>query len=198
MKYLFVGGVARSGKNTFCNIFQSLLEKDGKTCIQESFAKPLRAEMFEVVQQMFGLDVYTQNENEKNIIRPLMVDWAAIRRQKTNGNYFADKLKERLDLISDSFDYCLINDFRFGEYYTPETNNDELGLAKKLNGTIIHIKQYSLYEGRRNYIKPPNCAEKKNDPIINKHADHHVVWPKTDNQKLLEQYVGYVYKQVVK
>ena len=198
MKLIAISAFARAGKDTLGKLLKDLLEKDGKRVIIESFAKPLRAEMYETINNVFNLDVYTQDSREKEIIRPLMVDWAAIRRNKSNGNYFADKLQERLNLIKDDYDYCIVTDFRFAEYWAPENNNDELGLVKRNNGFIIHIKQYSIYEGHRVYLKAPNSTEKKNDPLIQKHANYHLSWPKTDNQRLLEQYALDVYKQVIK
>jgi hypothetical protein len=208
MKIIGISGVSRCGKDTFANILTDLMVKDGKKVRTESFAATLREELDPILKYNFNLNVYSQNSAQKAVFRDLMVAWAKIRRFQTNGQYFVDKLVERINKYryEDNYDYILIPDLRFGEYFVPEMGSgDEIGFIKENDGIVVHISLFSrnLNENRWPeklqvsdvFVEPANYAEKFNDPIVKDNADFKVDWPKINNSDynvLKDKLIGYV------
>jgi len=211
MKIIGISGVSRSGKDTFANILTDLMAKDGKKVKLESFALSLREELDAVLKNNFNLNVYSQNSAQKSIFRDLMVAWAKIRRFQTNGQYFVDKLAERINKYKyqDNYDYLLIPDLRFGEFFVPEVGSgDEIGFIKENNGIIVHISQFLMghvdyldAKGRM-YIEPANKTEEFNDPIVKEYADFTIEWPNINDSNYnvlkdkLISYVSEVYEKI--
>lgn len=190
-----LGGVARAGKNTAEQLLISRLGKEN--CYSSSFAKSLREETKDYIRQNFDIDAYTQNTEEKELIRPILIYHAKIKRKLSKGQYFVNKLKKELfeagfslgadlkSLYHEKYKYIIINDLRFGYYYNQIFNiGDEIGFIKSFDGIVVHIARLD----QNNYIVPPFSEEEKiNDPIVKKHCDYSFEWPtiNSDNIEVL-------------
>lgn len=176
---LYISGIASCGKSSLCQVITQYYSSDLKKL---SFATPLREELKEFVKNNFNLNIYTQDPIEKSLIRPLMISYANIRRKQTDGRYFIDKLKIKIKNIKN--EYVVVDDLRFKEY-----NYDELDFCKE-TGIVIHVKKYFLNNKGyghilKEYQRPPNEFEAKNDPLIDRAADYHIDWKECDNKSLL-------------
>lgn len=187
-KIIAISGVARSGKNTFANLLHRKLGYE--KCVFGSFAASLRFELNEYLKPI-GLDVYSEENEMKNLVRPIMVHYAAKKRLDTKGEYFVKNLDKEYKAWSAP--YFIVTDLRFGYYYDWKTNSgDEIGWVKQNNGVIIHI---SKYDTKTNcFLEPVNEQERINDPIVRSFADFHIEWPDVgqDNLAQLEEYVNHV------
>jgi len=166
-----ISGVARSGKNLFASILVEELNKLSILSVETSIAFQLRKEMSSLLKKKFNLNIWSQDTNEKNLFRPLMVAWANIRRQTTNGRYFIDHLKKRTASYP-KLQCVVINDVRFKEFEYDETD------FVKENGILCHITKLNLMpDGKYTPNPPPNETERINDSLVKNAANYVLEWP---------------------
>ena len=153
-------GVARSGKDTFFKIAQSLLEKSTQLkCKQSSFAHALRNEMCETLLTNFKINPWTCTSQEKEIIRPLMVAWAIARRQQA-ANYWIDKIKEQLDTE------------HYIHFITDVRYKNEIDFIHENNGYCIYLQRMTDV----GIMSPANSEELNNTVPLQNLCDVSVAW----------------------
>lgn len=148
-KIIGVSGVARVGKDTLCDFLeQDLKEKQIKTK-RLAFAKFLKDDLDDFLLAKVGISAYSNNTEEKTIIRPVLVEYGKMMRNISEGMYWIDKLKSSMPQNNSTI--CLISDVRYP---------NEAEWINDINGITIHISR----EG----IEPANEEEAINDPQTKK------------------------------
>lgn len=167
--YIFISGFARSGKDLCAKQFEKAVINHfpNKKVEILSLAAPLRSELFQSVLDSFGINIYDMSDKEKEVVRPLMVAYGDIKRWKTKGRYFIDLLDEQVK--RKELDVVIIPDLRYKEY-----DFDELDWAQSKNGFIVHMRRFSIENGKKKFLSPPNDKEKRNDPKIKKVSDFRI------------------------
>lgn len=198
-KFFGLCSYATAGKDYFFSLLQEKLGED--KVFRFSFAKSLKEELYPIVKDKFNLDVFNCSIEEKKIIRPLFVSWAAIHRFQTNGKYYINKLSEQLtkELITGKYQNKIIcfTDLRFYEW-----PYDEVHWIKDLYGKIVHIDKYivkkdeysSGYSNVKVFIEPPNKEEEVNCKKIKEIADYKIEWPHGDKEfagKEIDKFIEY-------
>lgn len=184
--YIGVSGLARSGKNLFCDIAINILkEKYGLKGKQYALAYYLKKDCEQFVKDKLKLNVFSENTGEKSQFRELLVWYADIKRKQTQGRYWVDLLNNDITKDKDS-DVIFISDIRYISY-----PKDEVWWIKNelTNGKLIHVKKYTYgfrNDGRHTIVKKkplekiydvaPNTHEQINDPKIEKIADYKIEW----------------------
>ncbi len=175
-----VGGFARAGKDTFVKVARKILTENGYSSEKLAFADALKTEIGPFIKEFYGIDVWTDNTEEKTIIRPLLVAHGCQKRLQTNGKYWVDKVDEQIEKISAvrnlSKHVIFISDCRFP--------NEVTWTHEKWGGWFVHIKRYSMIELHakeghqpswfQKFDEAPNSEEAYNDPICQKNADYHL------------------------
>jgi hypothetical protein len=189
--YIGVGGVARAGKNLFCDLlikqFQQQYNLNAK---QYALATELKKDCASFIKEKFNLDVYTDNTEEKKIFRDMLVWYGDAKRKQTNGKYWIQKLAltiaQDIAFNSNPPDVVIISDIRYDYYEMDEVDWVRMGL----NGIFIHVSKYTFgfpTDGRHVNIKgttefpkiftePANSHEALNDPKLQKKADYLLQW----------------------
>lgn len=178
-KVIGIGGVARSGKDTFAAILETKLQQAGRTAMKIALAGPLKQHCDKFLTENLGISAFTQVPEEKLIIRPLLVWYGDAQRKRTNGKYWTDLASKTIN--ETNFDYYIITDIRYDVF-----ERDELQWLKDdWKGTLCHISKYiTQYQ----VVPPANEHEAINDPKIKSAAHHIVEWPhvnQTDPLQLL-------------
>lgn len=174
-----VGGFARAGKDTFVKVASKILKENGYTTQKLAFADALKNEIGPFIKQCYGIDVWTDNTEEKTLIRPLLVAHGCQKRVQTNGTYWVNKVSEQIDEIVKNNDVrkhvIFISDCRFP--------NEVDWVHQTWHGWFLHLKKYSIeqrcdpddypreYFDTKVYDEAPNEEEAKNDPICAHNAD---------------------------
>jgi hypothetical protein len=162
-----IAGVARSGKNTFANIAQRILESKNLSVSQYALATELKEDCKDFVWNKCGIDVFTENTEEKAKIRPLLLWYGDFKRKETRGQYWIDKIANRVHL--DNSDVIFVTDIRYKFY-----EFDECDWIKSYdNGYLIHIERI---DGEKPTIVAENEHEILNDPRMRRNADIQVRW----------------------
>lgn len=190
MKVIGIAGYARCGKDTFVGIAKNILTANRYYPLRVAFADKLKEEVDDMLKKNnFQASVYTEDSVEKSLIRPLLVWWGCQRRYETDGGlYWVNQVEKqirdtRLEFIKkgvpEDDTIILVSDVRFP--------NEAKWIHEKWNGAVIHLKRY-VQEWRkggqdnsdeclvREYDKAPNEEEAKQDPLVQKMADHLVEW----------------------
>jgi hypothetical protein len=182
-KIIGLGGVARSGKDTFAGILSLKLLQAGKKVRRVAFADPLKTQVDEFLIKNLGITAFTPNSAEKTLIRPMLVWYGDAQRKRTNGRYWIDIAKKAIE--ESDYEYYIITDVRYSFY-----EKDELYFLKnEMSGTLCHISKYEWKSQPQQYdditgvvhykefVAPANDHEQENDPKIKQLSDYRVEWP---------------------
>jgi hypothetical protein len=166
--YIGIGGVARSGKDSFANNLLDILKENNFNAIKSSLAEPLKHDCKEFISSKLGLDVWTDKTEEKAIFREMLVWYGKVKRQQSEGQYWTNLLTKRVEIAAPEI--CIVPDVRYLQY--PE--DEVFWLKNKMNGILIHIERKDI---NGDIVPPANMDESINDKLIKDNADYSVVWP---------------------
>jgi len=166
-----VGAEKRVGKDTLCDRLIQNFKLSGISSIKLSLAEPLKNSCKCIVMNEFGIDIHNCSDQEKELVRPLLVTVAAVHRSRTRGHYFVNKLLNKIanSPSLNSLAAIFVSDLRFDEY----GESDELETLKSVGAKIIHL---GLVTPDGYYLKSNIESEIKNSPLIEKKADYPIFW----------------------
>jgi len=189
--YIGIGGVARAGKDSFANSLLNLLKADGYNVIRSSLAEPLKHDCKEFISNKLGLDVWTDDTQEKAIFREMLVWYGKVKRQQTEGKYWTDLLTKKVEI--EAPEVCIIPDIRYSQY--PE--DEVFWIKEKMKGALIHVQRRDI---NNDIIPPANMDESINDKLVKDNADYQLEWPTVGSDELyvLDQTVKNIYNEIIK
>ena len=166
-----VGAEKRVGKDTLCDRLIQNFKLSGISSVKLSLAEPLKNSCKCIVMNEFGIDIHNCSDQEKELVRPLLVTVAAVHRSRTRGHYFVNKLLNKIanSPSLNSLAAIFVSDLRFDEY----GESDELETLKSVGAKIIHL---GLVTPDGYYLKSNIESEIKNSPLIEKKADYPIFW----------------------
>lgn len=179
-----ISGVARSGKDSLANNLVMIFETLGIKAKRYAFADELKREVQSFLMQKTGLDSFTQDDEQKKMVRPFLVAYGTNIRRALNRNCWIDTLKE---FISKD-EIAIISDVRY------ENEADWI----QENGFLIHLARVAK---SGEFIQPANIEEAENDPILQKKANLSYVWQTVEGNEnvnspfTLEQYCWAIFEQ---
>ena len=199
-KIVAISGYSRVGKNSFANEVQRQLKDFAPNLVVEqfSFADALRTELNTFIRENFNnISPWTEDDQEKKLIRPILIAYGNAKREFTNNKYWIEKINNKIE--RSNCDVALITDLRYAE-----TENDELGWLKRNRGMNFHLKRYQERKSKTGKIvkvfeKAPNEHEKVNDPKIESFAKKVIEIPRFEDlqefkdsiKKEVESIIGY-------
>lgn len=152
-RLLGISGFARTGKDKLASFISSkLAEKNSKSFIVP-FAGELKKEVDDLLTRTLGISAFTEDSEEKKIIRPFLTFWGTEIRRKLNSNVWIEKVENKCRNFVDNVLH-IIPDVRF---------MNEAEWIQKNNGILIALK--------RPEIGPANEDEKREIPPIQERAD---------------------------
>lgn len=149
-KIISISGNARCGKDTMGRNIANLLAGSGIKTKIVSFANELKESVNNFLLEQTGISAFTEDDEEKKIIRPFLVCWGTDVIRKIDDNTWINKLQE--NLCSDSVN--IITDLRFP---------NELDWVKRNKGFSIMLER----EG----VEPANDYEEENNREISRRVD---------------------------
>jgi hypothetical protein len=165
-----IAGNARCGKDTLGKNISDLLNEYGINSSTYSFADELKKETDKFLVETLGISAYTNNDEEKLIIRPFLVFWGTEIRRKINPSIWVDKVFERIK----PNEVAIITDLRF---------ENEFNFVRSNNGSLIYLSRIDV---NGNQIQPANDYEKLNNEFLSQNADSNFTWLSSDDSSLLK------------
>jgi hypothetical protein len=163
-----ISGVARCGKDTFYSILKKYLEEKGIKSERLALADSLKKELNLFTKEKFKIDLFKCNDQEKELVRPLMVSYGKCRRVQSEGKYWTSELEPKIKELIKNKIIPIITDVRYIEY-----KDDEYSWLKSHNGILIHLSR-RLDDG--SLVPPANIEEKANDNKLKAGADFTICW----------------------
>jgi hypothetical protein len=161
MNYPLIGisGAARSGKDTLCKALIRFFKSKNIEAERKSIAGDIvKHDLKKIIKTKANINTFTENTEEKTLIRPLLVEYGKLMRNQTEGRYFIEKFKKTNNKIT------IIPDIRYAEY-----DADELQWIKEEErGFLIFIDHQ--------YVSDANITEKINNKIIKKQVHYKLKW----------------------
>lgn len=170
---LGIAGNGFSGKDTLYLILEKILKESNIETDRIALADPLKSELSEFTKSQYGINIFTKDYKEKEIIRPIMVSHGKIRRTLSQGRYFTDIAQKRLKENIEDGILSIVTDIRYMFYQT-----DEVDWLKSNNGLLVYIERINQ-DG--SIVPPANEDERENNEKIKLIADYTLRWPTTDN-----------------
>ena len=159
-----ISGNARSGKDTLAKNMSSILEEVGMKTKIVSFANELKKSVNEFLLEQTGISAFTEDDEEKKIIRPFLVCWGTDVIRKIDDNTWINKLEE--NLCSDSVN--IITDLRF---------ENELKWVQENKGLSVFIE--------RDGVEPANEYEKTNNLLLKESVDLNFTFGNFEDKNIL-------------
>ncbi len=180
-KIIGITGFAGSGKDTLYSYLKSILAEKSNKSERVSLADALKQEVDPFLIESFGISVFSCSRAEKEEIRPILIEYARIRRARSKGTYYTKLIEPQIQELFSNSITPIITDIRFCEF-----EEDEYQWLKKNGGTLISVTR----EG----IGPANDEEKvKTTPVIEK-ADFPINWPPLPTMSKVKEFMDENYK----
>jgi hypothetical protein len=156
---ILISSTARSGKDTITRCFVQEFANHGILAKRFAFADELKREVNPLTLLKLGINAFTEDSYEKQLIRPLLLAWGKIGRN-IDENYWVKKVNAQ---IKQSEPCLAINsDCR----YPNEANYF-------VNKTLIHLTRY---DDGGNEFPPVGEDEALWIPELKKMADYKISW----------------------
>lgn len=156
-----IAGNGRVGKNSLTSCFKKLFAAKNILAKEYSFAAQLKRELYPLLLLNFGISAFTEEDKDKKFIRPLLIQYGQMWRQKDE-NHWIDKVQEQIE--NDPVPHIVLNnDTRF---------ENERDWAQK-NGIVIHLTRY---DNSGEPFPPVSEDEKILDPILKKTSNYQFSW----------------------
>jgi hypothetical protein len=167
-----ISGYARSGKDTFGEALQKNLAKYGVRAKTYALATQLKIDIDFLTKGDFGISAFTKNDDEKYIIRPLLVGYGESWR-KANPDHWL----EILDSNFESKTLPIITDIRY---------ENEADYILENQGFLLNINRVLL---NGDFVKAANKEEEKNHPLVFSKCHFDLCWNTTEDVSEIEQIV---------
>lgn len=157
-----IGGIARSGKDTLARNLLEIIERDLGANVQIfSFAHELKRKINPFLKQEFGISAFSDNTEDKKIIRPILVSYGESMKAFYGENVWYSHLMNHIKItLGNDKIFPIVSDVRF---------DFEANAIKENEGKVIHISKTGN--------QPANEIEALNDPLVLGIADLSHTWP---------------------
>lgn len=181
-----ISGAARSGKDTLCRgIIRVLKQNYNLDGIRKSIAGDrVKKDLKNILAESIQIDSFTESSQDKEYIRPLLIEYGKLMRNKTEGRYFIE------NFIIEENKVNIIPDIRYAEYPKDEV----FWIKNEVKGFLVFIERKNIYDA--------NETEKINNKIIKQIADYHLIWDSLDenseyDRKLIDYHAAEVLKKML-
>jgi hypothetical protein len=167
-----ISGYARSGKDTFGEALQRILKEYGIKAKTYALATQLKHDITFLTEGDFNISAFTKDDQEKKIIRPLLVGYGEAWRRADPEHW--------LSIVDSNLEpktLPIITDIRY---------ENEADYILENQGFLLNLKR-NLPNGE--LIGPANIEEEKNSPFVEAKSSFHFVWQTVEDQKTIDDLV---------
>jgi hypothetical protein len=181
---LGLAGVAGCGKDTFFTYLKKACEKKSITIKRYSFGDELKHEVNKWTTNQYGIDAVNCCRPDKEKIRPFLISHGVIKRDRSEGQYWIQKVKNTIEKDPEPPDIACVTDVRYNQY-----KNDEASWIKNRFGIVVYIQRLIKTEEAaelRVPLEAKNPEELKNDPLV-KDSANYIASVKEVHESMIEE-----------
>jgi len=171
-----ISGVARAGKDTLAKYLKSIIEREMKCDVEiVHLADKLKSDLDKLISCNFNFQVFSENDQEKQLMRPILVSYGEAMKKKWGKDVWMKKLHEEIKSRKNK-KFFIIADARFDfeiDYIRDEFSGFSVHVSKINNEGVL-------------ISKPANDVEKENDPLAQEKCDIIHSWPEYQPDKMEE------------
>lgn len=167
-----ISGYARSGKDTFGEALQRIFLRYGIKSKTYALANQLKHDISFLTEGDFNISAFTKNDEEKKIIRPLLVGYGEAWRN-ANPDHWLQVLDSNLEPRT----LPIITDIRY---------KNEAEYVLENQGFLLNINR-KLVDG--SFIKPANKEENENHPLVLEKCHFNLCWNTTEDEEEINSIV---------
>lgn len=169
MKLVGICGLARCGKDSFYNLSKTILDEKKQSSMRLAFADALKEELDTLLLKNIGISAFTDNDEDKQVIRPLLVTYGTHVRRKLDKNCWIKRLDLAVKYALEQDLWVFITDVRY---------KNEIQWINELGGKSVHIT--------RTGNEAPNKEEIENDPTLKGESDFLIEWDDFNKENMEE------------
>ncbi len=182
--YIGLSGVAGSGKDLFFSLLSQKIN-----CERYSLADSLKKEVSEFTKEQYDIDATNCSRSEKDLIRPILVAHGTIKRDRSNGRHWIEKINKKINKNNLTNSVVVITDIRYDDYSEDEVH----WLKNELGGYLVHITLFDEVQRLNGLFKKYKTAineeEARNNPKLAEKADFKIEWKREKDRNLLNQHI---------
>lgn len=196
-----IGSIARVGKDLLAELLVEKFQQEGYTAKRYALANELKRDCEHFLRDKLGLDVWTNDTEEKAKFRDFLVWYGKIKREASSGTYWTGKLQESIDAdFAEFFEKggdpskfaAIVSDIRYSD---PRFSGDEVSWIKDEMGGIIINLDRRLPDGTM--VQPANKDEEANSARVRCAACLEVAWETKPVEYLKTEYVTPIFNFIV-
>ena len=167
-----ISGYARSGKDTFGEALVRILKQYGIKAKTYALATQLKYDITFLTESDFNISAFTVDDQEKKIIRPLLVGYGEAWRKADPDHWI-----KVLDSNFEPKTLSIVTDIRYVNEADWILNN---------NGFLLNVNRSISTE---EFVGPANEEEKLNGPKVKQKCSFDLCWGTISDQKLIDEVV---------
>jgi hypothetical protein len=167
-----ISGYARSGKDTFGEALVRILKQYGVKAKTYALATQLKYDITFLTEGDFNISAFTKNDDEKKIIRPLLVGYGEAWR-KADPDHWIKILNSNFEPLT----LPIVTDIRY---------ENEADYILQNQGFLLNINRSISNE---EFLGPANEEEKLNGPKVKEKSSFDLCWGTISDQKLIDEIV---------
>jgi hypothetical protein len=167
-----ISGYARSGKDTFGEALVRILKIYGVKAKTYALATQLKEDITFLTESDFNISAFTKDDDEKKIIRPLLVGYGEAWR-KADPDHWIKVLDSNFEPLT----LPIITDIRY---------ENEADFILENQGFLLNISRLLSSE---EFVGPANEEEKLNGPKVKQKSSFDLCWGTIADQKLIDEVV---------
>jgi len=167
-----ISGYARSGKDTFGEALVRILQRYGIKAKTYALATQLKIDINFLTEGDFKISAFTKDDEEKKIIRPLLVGYGEAWRKADPDHWISV-----VDCNLEPRTLAIITDIRY---------ENEADYILKNQGFLLNVSRST---SENNFIGPANEEEKLNGPKVKEKSSFNLCWGTMSDQELIDEVV---------
>jgi hypothetical protein len=164
-----ISGYARSGKDTFGLSLQRILKSFNIESNIDAFANILKSDIDDFLLKKFNISAFTKNDNEKFLIRPMLVAYGESKRNQ-DPDYWIKKIQKNI-----KNKLTIITDVRY---------ENEAKWIIDSGGFLFHVTRQ---KSENCYVEAPNPQEAENNPKVANLASLKMTWQTIENNGVVDE-----------
>lgn len=179
MKIIAISGPVGVGKDSLGKII-SEKEYDFFNVFHLPIAHALKKELENPIKEKYGLNVFSEIREEKEVFRNDLINYAESKRSQDPSYWILQWMKNVSNVLIECDEKKIDNLFVVTDLRHAYLNFDDLDFIKSLGGLTIYIEQYLDNTYRAKKVNPFRESESLNDSSLKEKSDFIFRWVHCD------------------